>query len=58
MSEVCPLYPQERTCAVQIEMSAKCQMRTSVCVASMFALEVKRTSLELVGLSGYGRRKH
>jgi hypothetical protein len=32
-------------------MSAIGTKRTSVCVASMFALEVKRTSLELVGLS-------
>src|SRR5512132_1872047 len=25
----CPLYPQERTCAVQLQMSAKGQKRTS-----------------------------
>ena len=26
--KVCPLYPQKRTCAVQLGMSAKCQKRT------------------------------
>ena len=25
----CPLYPRKRTCAVQLEMSAKCQYRTN-----------------------------
>jgi len=24
----CPLYPRERTCAVQLSMSAKCQKQT------------------------------
>ena len=28
MQELCPLYPQKRTCAVQLGMSARCQKRT------------------------------
>lgn len=28
MSELCPLYPRKRTCAVQFGMSASCQKRT------------------------------
>jgi hypothetical protein len=29
-NKACPLYPQKRTCAVQLGMSAKCQERTLV----------------------------
>ena len=28
MQQACPLYPQKRTCAVQLGMSALCQKRT------------------------------
>ena len=43
--------------AIAPQMSANDPKRTSVCVASMFALEVKRASLELVGLSANDLKK-
>jgi hypothetical protein len=39
----CPFYPQKRTCAAQLGMSALCQKRTRAMQLAMSAMGQKRT---------------